>query len=118
MRQAASCFRVLFASLALLAAAGVTKNASAEQVTTTPLQFYGLGTLNCAAWSPDGARIVTGGSMGALLWNVAKSGVVPPISITLVETAMLPRQDAPVNLCCSLFRLTAWPGSGIHPMLP
>jgi L-ascorbate metabolism protein UlaG (beta-lactamase superfamily) len=31
----------------------------ATDVTTTPLQFYGLGTLNCAAWSADGTKIVT-----------------------------------------------------------
>jgi WD40 repeat protein len=48
----------------------------AEEITTTPLQFYGLGTLNCAAWSADGTRIVTGGSMGAFLWDAATSRVV------------------------------------------
>jgi len=48
----------------------------AEQITTTPLQFYGLGTLTCAAWSPDGTQIVTGGSAGAFLWDVATSRVV------------------------------------------
>jgi len=50
--------------------------ARAEQITTTPLQFYGLGTLTCAAWSPDGTRIVTGGSAGAFLRDVATSRVV------------------------------------------
>ena len=49
---------------------------AAERVTTTPLQFYGLGTLNCAAWSPDGTKIVTGGSAGAFLWDAATSRVV------------------------------------------
>ena len=50
--------------------------ARAEQITTTPLQFYGLGTLTCAAWSPDGTKIVTGGSAGAFLWDVATSRVI------------------------------------------
>jgi len=53
----------------------VISSARAEQVTTTPLQFYGLGTLTCAAWSPDGTQIATGGSLGAFLWDVATSGV-------------------------------------------
>jgi len=57
-------------------AAAAEDIAAAEQVTTTPLQFYGLGTLNCAAWSPDGTRIVTGGSMGAFLWDAATSRVI------------------------------------------
>jgi WD40 repeat protein len=64
--------RGVFLFLVYLAAGDV----SAEQITTAPLQFYGLGTLTCAAWSPDGKQIVTGGSAGAFLWDVATSHVI------------------------------------------
>jgi WD40 repeat protein len=44
---------------------------AAEPVTTTPLQFYGLGTVTCGAWSRDGTKMVTAGSAGAFLWDDA-----------------------------------------------
>jgi WD40 repeat protein len=34
---------------------------------------YGLGTLRCAAYSPDGKTIATGGGIGAVLWD-ARTG--------------------------------------------
>jgi WD40 repeat protein len=49
----------------------------AEPVTTTPLQLYGLGSLDCAAYSPDGKYILTGGSSaGAFLCDAATGKVV------------------------------------------
>jgi WD40 repeat protein len=48
----------------------------AEQITSMPLQSYGLGTLGCAAYSPDGKYILTGGSAGAFLWDAATGKVV------------------------------------------
>jgi len=39
-------------------------------------QYYGLGTLECAAYSPDGNYILTGGSAGAFLWDVETGEVV------------------------------------------
>jgi WD40 repeat protein len=59
--------RAVFLVLLSLAAATV----AAEQITTTPLQFYGLGTVTCGAWSSDGTKLVTGGSAGAFLWDLS-----------------------------------------------
>lgn len=47
----------------------------AQDATTTPLQFYGYGTLECAEWSDDDGYLITGGSAGAFLWDVRTSGV-------------------------------------------
>jgi len=41
-----------------------------------PLQFYGLGTLLCAAYSPEGNHILTGGGARAFLWDAQTGKVV------------------------------------------
>jgi WD40 repeat protein len=50
--------------------------ASAQRTVTLAQQFYGLGDLQCAAYSPDGNYILTGGSAGAFLWDVVTGRVV------------------------------------------
>jgi WD40 repeat protein len=47
-----------------------------DELNMTPLQFYGFGSLNCAAYSPDGKYLLTAGSGGAFLWDTATSRVV------------------------------------------
>jgi len=49
---------------------------SAATTITLAQQYYGLGTLNCAAYSPDGNYILSGGSAGAFLWDVQTGEVV------------------------------------------
>jgi len=56
--------------IALCVMLGATA-ARGEQVTSTSLQWYGFGTVTCAAWSADGTKLVTGGSAGAFLWDDA-----------------------------------------------
>ena len=64
--------RRFLVALAVLAAG----QAAAVQVTTMPLQLYGLGELRCAAYSPDGNYILTGGGAGAFLWDAATGEVI------------------------------------------
>ncbi|MCX7048805.1 MAG: InlB B-repeat-containing protein [Candidatus Sumerlaeota bacterium] len=42
---------------------------SPPQTQTQHLQRCGLGVLNCAAYSPDGKCVATGGGIGVVLWN-------------------------------------------------
>jgi hypothetical protein len=56
---------------ACLTAFGLTPAQTAHAqgtVVTTPLQRYGLGSLECAAYSPDVRYIVSGGGGGAVLF--------------------------------------------------
>jgi WD40 repeat protein len=48
----------------------------AAPAVTTPLHQYGLGTLACAAYSPDGKTILTAGGGGAFLRNAETAEVV------------------------------------------
>jgi len=50
--------------------------ATAATTITLAQQYYGLGDLQCAAYSPDGKYILTGGSAGAFLWDVQTGEVV------------------------------------------
>ena len=52
------------------------KPASGETVVTEPIRVFGLGTLEAAAYSPDGRHIATCGSGGAFLWDVQTGNVV------------------------------------------
>ncbi|MFH0794424.1 MAG: hypothetical protein V2A74_10375, partial [bacterium] len=49
---------------------------AAQSVTTLPLQQLGLGTLEAAAYSPDGKKIATAGGGGAFLWDVETAQVI------------------------------------------
>ena len=57
---------------ACLTAFGLTPAQTARAqgtVATLPLQRYGLGSLECAAYSPDGKHVATGGGIGVVLWD-------------------------------------------------
>lgn len=49
--------------------------ARAEDIVTTPLQYYGLGSLMCADLSGDGRNVATGGGAGGFIWD-AETGTV------------------------------------------
>jgi WD40 repeat protein len=53
---------------------------SAGTTVTMPIRQFGLGTLQCAAYSPDGQTILTGGGGGAYLWSVATGKVIRTFS--------------------------------------
>ena len=48
----------------------------AEEIVTRPLQQCGLGTLNTIDYSPNGKYILTGGTMGAFLWDIEIGEVI------------------------------------------
>jgi len=50
--------------------------ASPQTTITLAQQFYGLGDLQCAAYSPDGKYIATCGTAGAFLWDIETGEVV------------------------------------------
>jgi hypothetical protein len=60
--------------------------APAEPITSMPLQTYGLGTLECAAYSPDGKYILTGGGAGAFLLGRRDGQSYPRVSWTPVSS--------------------------------
>lgn len=68
----ARLIQTCFAVFGLLVAAGTAR---AEDATSKPIQFYGLGTLTFTTWSPDGLMLATGGSAGAFLWSDEESRV-------------------------------------------
>jgi len=70
MRTPARSELVAFAVLLLIGAV------RAAEVTTTPLLWYGLGDVRCGACSVDGCYVLTGGSAGAFLWEVATGRLV------------------------------------------
>ncbi|GAI33784.1 unnamed protein product, partial [marine sediment metagenome] len=43
---------------------------------TVRLQRFGFGPLDCAAYSPDGKKILTGGDSGAYLWDLETGGLI------------------------------------------
>jgi hypothetical protein len=49
---------------------------SAQTTINMARQFYGLGDLRCAAYSPDGKYIATCGTAGAFLWEIETGEVV------------------------------------------
>ena len=66
---------VLAASLSAI----LITSAIAEVVITQPIRQFGYGTLEEAAYSPDGRYIATCGSMGAYLWDAQTSMFVRAI---------------------------------------
>jgi len=49
---------------------------SAQTPVTRARQYFGLGSLWCVAYSPDGRYILTGGFAGAFLWDVETGEVI------------------------------------------
>jgi len=66
----------MFVCSCLLALVG---SAQADTV-TAPIRQFGLGTLECVAYSPDGDKILTGGGGGAYLWDVSTGTVLRKFS--------------------------------------
>jgi len=50
--------------------------ADCEPVINEPVTTFGLGTLRCAAYSPDGAHVVTAGGDGIYIWNSATGSLL------------------------------------------